>query len=86
MFELRYTGRVRRDIRALDASAAAAIRHALESKLALAPEAFGKPLRYSLKFLRVLRVGDWRVLYQLSGHTVYVVTIRNRKRGYGDLS
>lgn len=85
MFELRYTGRARRDIRALNASVAAAIRHALESKLTLAPEAFGKPLRYSLKFLRVLRIGDWRVLYQLSGNTVYVVTIRDRKRGYGDL-
>lgn len=83
MSELRYTERARKDIRALDADAAREIRHAIESKLMFVPEAFGKPLRHSLHFLRVLRAGDWRVLYQLSGKTVLIITIRNR--GYGDL-
>lgn len=85
MFELRYSERARRDIMALDANAAREIRHALELKLMVAPEAFGKPLRHSLNFLRVLRVGDWRVLYQLSGETVRIITTRNRKKGYRGL-
>lgn len=85
MIELRYTSRARRDIEALDPAAAGEIRRAIETKLAIAPEAFGKPLRYSLKFLRVLRAGDWRIVFQLSGGEVLVLTIRNRKDGYRNL-
>jgi mRNA interferase RelE/StbE len=62
------------------------ILQAIELKLMTAPEVFGKPLRHTLRLLRALRVGDWRVVYQLSGEVVYVVTIRHRRQGYDDLS
>ena len=45
---------------------------------------FGKPLRYSLKGLRRLRVGDWRVIYGIEGTVVQVVKIGNRRDVYED--
>ncbi len=82
MYSIQYSEQARADIRKLDPSVQPLIRKAIESKLAEAPEAFGKPLRYSLRLLRALRVGDWRILYQLSGTAVFIVTIRHRKKGY----
>lgn len=86
MYRIRYSVRVRFiEIPKLDHSVRLAVLQAIELKLMIAPEAFGKPLRHTLRLLRVLRVGDWRIVYQLSGDEVYVVTIRHRKKGYGNL-
>ena len=87
MYQIQYSGHVQAvEIPKLDTSVKIAIVQAIENKLMIAPEAFGKPLRHTLRLLRTLRVGDWRVVYQLSGETVYVVAIRHRKKGYDDLS
>lgn len=87
MYQIQYSGRVRSvEIPKLDLATRSIILQAIEIKLMTAPEAFGKPLRHTLRLLRTLRVGDWRVVYQLSGEIVYVVTIRHRKRGYDDLA
>lgn len=86
MYRVQYSSRVRSvEIPKLDHSVRLVILQAIELKLMVAPEAFGKPLRHTLRLLRVLRVGDWRVVYQLSGEDVYIVTIRHRSKGYGDL-
>ncbi len=86
MYRIQYAGRVQSvEIPKLDTSVRLSILQAIELKLMTAPEAFGKPLRHTLRLLRVLRVGDWRVIYQLSGEDVYVVTIRHRKEGYGNI-
>ena len=53
-------------------------------KLKTAPEHFGKPLRYSLKNTRSLRVGNCRVLYHLKGKLVTVYAIFRRNEGYKD--
>ncbi len=87
MYRIQYSDRVRSvEIPKLDPTVRLIIVQAIELKLMVAPEAFGKPLRHTLRLLRALRVGDWRVVYQLSGETVYVVTIRHRKQGYGNLA
>ena len=87
MYQVQYSDRVRSvEILKLDATVRLLILEAIETKLMTVPEAFGKPLRHTLRSLRTLRVGDWRVIYQLSGEIVYVVTIRHRRKGYGDLS
>lgn len=87
MYRIQYSDHVRSvEIPKLDPSIQAIIRQSIELKLMTAPEAFGKPLRHTLRLLRALRVGDWRVIYQLSGQVVYVVTIRHRKKGYGDFA
>ena len=59
------------------------VRAAIESKLAAHPIEFGKPLRYSLKGARRLRVGDWRVIYVIEPpDVVLVVKIGHRKDVY----
>ena len=87
MYHIQYSGRVRSvELPKLDPAVRLLILQAIECKLMISPEAFGKPLRHTLRLLRTLRVGSWRVIYQLSGNVVYVVTIRHRKQGYDDLT
>ena len=60
------------------------IRKAIEQKLVSHPIEFGKPLRYSLKGARRLRVGDWRVTYTIEEpDLVVVVKIGHRREVYG---
>lgn len=59
------------------------IRAAIEKKLASHPIEFGKPLRYSLRGARRLRVGDWRVIYKIEPpDVVLVVKIGHRREIY----
>jgi len=62
------------------------IRQAIEKKLIFDPVTFGKPLRYSLKGYRRLRVGDYRVIYKIIEDKVLViiVDIDHRKEVYDD--
>ena len=74
---------VREDIPRLG-SAKSRIKKAIEEKLTRNPVEFGKPLRYSLKGCRRLRVGDFRVIYKIDGKTVLIVKIGHRKEIYED--
>ena len=59
------------------------IRKAIEERLGLNPIEFGKPLRYSLKGCRGLRVGDYWVIYKIEAPTtVLVVKIGHRREVY----
>ncbi len=51
------------------------IRKAIEKKLTTDPLHFGKPLRYSLKGHRRLRVGDYRVIYKVDEDKVIVIVV-----------
>ena len=73
---------VNEHIPALPKSACGQIRHAIETRLTEDPVGVGKPLRYSLKGHRRLRVGDWRVIYKIQGNTVFIFTIGHRKDVY----
>ena len=48
------------------------------------PVAFGKPLRYSFKGHRRLRVSDYRIVYRIDSNskTVIIVAIKHRKDVY----
>lgn len=65
-------------------SAKIRIKKAIEDKLTHNPVEFGKPLRYSLKGCRRLRVGDFRVIYKIEGETVLITKIGHRKEIYED--
>ena len=52
-----------KSIRAIPLAMQNGIEEAIETKLTEDPVSFGKPLRYSLKGSRRLRVGDYRVIY-----------------------
>jgi mRNA interferase RelE/StbE len=76
---------VREDIPKLSTTVRERVRKAIERKLASHPVELGKPLRYSLKGARRLRVGDWRVIYKIEPpDLVLVVKIGHRREIYDD--
>ena len=64
---------VTNDIGRLSRSAQNRIKRAIESKLSTHPIEFGKPLRYSLKGARSLRVGDYRVVFTIEPRDVVLI-------------
>ena len=76
---------VRDDIRGLSATAKRQIRTAIDRKLGSHPVEFGRPLRYSFRGARRLRVGDYRVIYTIeTPGVVVVVKIGHRRDVYDD--
>lgn len=82
MYTIEYDSRVLEDLEKIDSSTKKKIRNSVESKLATQPEIFGKPLRQSLVGFRVLRVGDYRVVFLLKGTVVLILLIGNREHIY----
>jgi mRNA interferase RelE/StbE len=60
------------------------IKKAVRERLTQEPIKLGKPLRGSLFGYRRLRVGDWRIIYKVSGNTVRIAKIGNRKDVYDE--
>ena len=74
---------VREDIPRLSGAAKSRIKKAIETKLASHPIEFGKPLRYSLKGARSLRVGDYRVIYKIEPpDLVLILKVGHRREVY----
>ena len=71
-----------RDIPKLDAFWRRTIHDDIRSKLTKDPELYGKPLRHTLKGCWSLRVGDYRVVYQVDKEVVQVIAVIHRSRGY----
>jgi mRNA interferase RelE/StbE len=84
MYSIQYLDSVKEDISGLSKDNKKMIQKAIEKKLMLNPIEFGKPLQYSLKGLRRLRVGDYRVIFQIDevAQIVLVVKIGHRKEVY----
>ncbi|MEX0848697.1 MAG: type II toxin-antitoxin system RelE/ParE family toxin [Candidatus Dependentiae bacterium] len=74
----------KKDIPSLPASAKKMIQKAIEQRLMIDPIGYGKPLRYSLKGYRRLRVADYRVVYKIDQEKaqVIVIAIKHRKQVY----
>lgn len=73
---------VTHDIPRLDPFLRQTIRDAIREKLTKRPEVYGKPLRYDLKGCRTLRVGDYRVVFQIQQKIVHIVGIIHRRTEY----
>jgi mRNA interferase RelE/StbE len=86
MFSIEYLESVQEDIGGLSKFIKAKLKKAIEKKLILNPIEFGKPLQYSLKGLRRLRVEDYRIIYQIDNENqiVLIVKIGHRKEVYED--
>jgi len=85
MYTIEYlTSVVTSDIPKLSTSIKKRIKKSIEERLAIDPIGFGKPLRYSLKCHRRLRVGSYRVVYRIefSKKIVLIVAIKHRKKIY----
>jgi len=86
-YQIRYIEEVvQKHIPNLPSSARSLIKRAIEERLTVDPIGFGKPLRYSLKGHRRLRVSDYRVVYRIEPeiHTVVIIAIKHRKDVYED--
>lgn len=71
------------DIPRLSKPAQRRIRRAIETKLTSHPIEFGKPLRYSLKGARSLRVGEYCVIFTIeTDGVVLIVKIGHRADVY----
>ncbi len=58
------------------------IKRSIEEKLTVAPEAFGKPLQFSMRGYRRLRVGDWRIIFRIDETIVRIILIAHRSKVY----
>jgi len=76
-----YHKEVENDLKSIGSFAAKRILRAIDSKLTKAPLDFGHPLSSNLSPLRKLRVGDYRIVYQVTTHEVivYVLAVGPRR-------
>lgn len=58
---------------------------AIERRITSEPTFYGEPLRHQYKGYWKLRVGDYRVIYQLVGQEVWVYRIGHRRDVYAGL-
>lgn len=86
MFTVFYHPKVRLDFRKIHAKHIAVLREAIDTKIAINPEIYGKPLKRTLKNLRSLRVGNYRIIYTVKQKklTILVLIVGNRDKVYQD--
>lgn len=84
MYKIEYVESVKDDLKSISKSDKERIKKAIEKKLATNPIEFGKPLQYSLKGLRRLRVGNYRIIFKIEEEeqSVLIVKIGHRKEVY----
>ncbi len=70
------------DLPILDRATSKKIKASIETKLKISPEIFGTPLRATLRQYWRIRVGNYRVVYKLSGQNVFILVISHRKNVY----
>lgn len=81
-YSLKYDRAAYEELAALDSFWQDEIERAIETKLPEQPQSFGKPLRHSLKGCRALRIGDYRVVFQIQLKVVRIVAIIHRSTDY----
>ena len=82
-YSLTYHPDVKRtDLPKIDGRNRKIIKKAIEERLTTKPEAYGKPLRRTLKGYWKLRIGDYRVVFKASAETVRILGILHRKDVY----
>ncbi|MBI5641448.1 MAG: type II toxin-antitoxin system RelE/ParE family toxin [Nitrospirae bacterium] len=86
-FTVRYYPDVLKDdIPLLSAGMRGRIRKVIEAKLMTAPQDFGLPLRKTLKGYWKLRIGDYRIVFKVTGNEAHVMGIGHRKDIYERMS
>jgi len=63
------------DLKSIGPAAARRVMRAIDAKLAHTPLQFGSPLSGNSGDFRKLRIGDYRVVYQVFGETVTVYVL-----------
>ncbi len=76
---------IKEDIPRLDSPLRKQIRDVVRARLTTNPEVFGKPLQQDLRGCRRLRVGDYRVVFQIKRKEVHILAIVHRSSNYKDI-
>lgn len=74
-WSIEYTQSAADEIHALDGAIKKIIKKAIEEKLMTDPLKFGLPLRRNLAGLFKLRVGNYRIIYQIKEQEVIVLVV-----------
>ncbi|MBI9088123.1 MAG: type II toxin-antitoxin system RelE/ParE family toxin [Desulfobacterium sp.] len=74
-WEIVYHKDVDEDLKSVGPAAARRIVRTIDKKLAYEPEKFGAPLSHNLKDFRKLRIGDFRVVYQVAHKKVIIFVL-----------
>jgi mRNA interferase RelE/StbE len=83
-YSLRYHPLVKgEDLPKIDVKTKERIKKAIETRLAIAPQDYGEPLRKTLKGYWKLRVGDYRIVFKVQAEEVLILGIIHRKDVYG---
>ena len=68
------------DLKEIDSKNKVMIKRAIEERLAIHPEIYGKLLQRSLRGFWRLRVGEYRIVYKISERKITILGIINRKK------
>ena len=83
VYTLTYHPDVRKvDLPKIDEKNKSMIQRAIEERLSTRPEVYGKPLQRTLKGYWKLRVGEYRVVFKISGNEILILGIIHRKDVY----
>ena len=85
-YEVLFRPEVEDDFRPIGRSNQLRALRAIEDRLTVHPEQYGKPLGGNLAGLRRIRMGDFRIAYQVKGGKVIVWAVRHRKEIYAELA
>ena len=82
-FRLVYHPEVRSDdVPLIDAKNRNRLSRAILERLGSAPQSYGVPLRKTLKGYWKLRVGDYRIVFKITGSEVWIFAVMHRKDVY----
>lgn len=81
-YTLIYHHLIKKDISKLPENIKKRIRIALEEKLLYNPARYGTFLKKSLRGYQKLRVGDYRIIYQIKKSQIIILLIGHRKDVY----
>jgi len=77
MFTIEYHPKVlKQDFQGLSKPVLFNIKKVIKTKLMINPAMFGKPLRNTLKNIRSLRVGKYRIAYEIEGKKLIVLVLK----------
>ena len=82
-YNLKYYPDVKKsDLPKIDKKNRLMIKRAIEERLSIHPEIYGKPLQRTLKGYWKLRIGDYRVIFKVSIDDILILGIIHRKEVY----
>jgi mRNA interferase RelE/StbE len=73
------------DLPIIDGKIKHRIKKAIEERLLIAPQIYGKPLQRTLKGYWKMRVGDFRIVFKVIENEIRIYGIRNRKDIYQEI-